>query len=237
MISFTSIFLIFLAISLYVIIDDPALLLGMNHGYSARLIFGAVIVSLVAVALVLNARLRETPVRIVTAWFATAAAIILASANFFPLIDFDNLGDDEASKQMRSTDLTQSSARASAPSEVEILAAANGNFYTGAEFNGELVDVIIDTGASYVTLTHTDAENSGLDPSNLTYSINLRTANGTPKGALTQLDDVTIAGITVNNVDVVVTEPGVLGISLLGMSYLSRISGFSVKEGRMVLSD
>ena len=121
--------------------------------------------------------------------------------------------------------------------EVELTAAANGNFYATAEVNGERFEVIIDTGASYVTLTYSDAEDAGLDPGNLRYNVKLRTANGTSKGALTRLDDVTVQGITVNNVKAVVTEPGALGITLLGMSYLSRISGFSVKDQRLTLSD
>ncbi len=124
-----------------------------------------------------------------------------------------------------------------ATSEVELAAAENGNFYAIAEINGERFEVIIDTGASYVTLTYADAEDAGHDPGNLRYNVKLRTANGTSKGALTKLDDVTVHGITVNNVKAVVTERGTLGITLLGMSYLSRISGFSVKDKRMTLSD
>lgn len=161
--------------------------------------------------------------------------ILLGFCLIFAVFDPQTLIGAKAPKQIVESEHATKTTKNS--SEVELAAAANGNFYTAAEINGEQFDVIIDTGATYVTLTYSDAEHAGLDPSNLRYNVKLRTANGTSKGALTKLDDVTVHGITVNNVKAVVTEPGVMDITLLGMSYLSRISGISVRDQRMTLSD
>lgn len=237
MIRFICLFLIFLAISLNIVIDDPAIIFGIGDANSAHLIFGALIVSLIVIAIVLNARLLESPARIMTTWFATACALFLASENALPFLREHLFSENLRFEETVHVENDVRKVRQSSSGEVEIPAAANGNYYTNVEVNGERFDMIIDTGATYLTLKYEDAEYAGIDPADLTYSVELRTANGTSKGAITRLNDVTVAGITVNNVNAIVTEPGALGISLLGMSYLSRISGFSVKEGRMVLSD
>ena len=93
----------------------------------------------------------------------------------------------------------------------------------------------MDTGASDVLLTTRDAERLGMVPDNMIFSRLYRTANGTVAGAPVRLSAITVGGVRVNNVRASVTD-GALHQSLLGMSYLSRLSEFSVKGQVLTLS-
>jgi clan AA aspartic protease (TIGR02281 family) len=99
--------------------------------------------------------------------------------------------------------------------------------------NGHATGVfVVDTGASFVTLSLAFADRSGID---LTSSskVLLDTANGRSIGAFILLDAVAVEGLTALHVPAVVVEglgPGVDG--LLGLSFLSR---FDLRQQNGVL--
>jgi aspartyl protease family protein len=55
--------------------------------------------------------------------------------------------------------------------------------------------------------------------------------------ASVKLDRISIGDITVRDVPAAVAEPGRLKTSLLGMSFLSRLSRFDMRSGLLVLQD
>jgi aspartyl protease family protein len=119
----------------------------------------------------------------------------------------------------------------------EVKAGSNGHFFTTAEINGNAIQVVIDTGASAVALSYEDAERAGLRPRNLSYSIPVNTANGVVKAAEVSLSRVEISGVRVNDVKGWVLPQGALRGTLLGMSFLSKLRGFSVEDGRLTLKN
>ena len=126
--------------------------------------------------------------------------------------------------------------RASA-GNVELRARSDGHYYAKAEVNGRPADVMVDTGASMVALTYEDAERAGvrLKPSDFTQSVS--TANGTARFALVRLDRVSIGNITVRDVQAGVAERGRLSITLLGMSFLSRLDRVDIRSGTLLLTE
>lgn len=112
--------------------------------------------------------------------------------------------------------------------------AADGHFWAEAEVNGAHVRFLVDTGATTVALTETDARRLGLDPSALDYSTGVRTAAGETRAAQIKLASVSVAGARVNDVDALVVREG-LTASLLGMSYLGRLSRFEATQSALVL--
>jgi aspartyl protease family protein len=120
---------------------------------------------------------------------------------------------------------------------VEIKAGRNGHFNTQAEVNGRPIEVMVDTGATMVALSYEDAERAGiyLDRGDFTRSVT--TANGVARVAPITLDRVSIGDITVRDVPAAVAEPGRLGTSLLGLSFLSRLSRFDMRSGILVLQE
>ena len=120
---------------------------------------------------------------------------------------------------------------------VEIDAERNGHFNTEADINGRPIEVMIDTGATMVALSYEDAEAAGIYLNERDFTRSVSTANGIARVAPVTLDRVSIGDITVRNVPAAVAERGRLKTSLLGMSFLSRLSRFDMRSGRLVLQE
>jgi aspartyl protease family protein len=139
---------------------------------------------------------------------------------------------------------TQSETSAPAPEKpvvkagtVSLPAGAYGHFQTEAEINGRTVDVMVDTGASLVALTYDDAQRLGIyvKPGDFTHVA--QTANGTARVAPVTISRISIGDITVRNVPGVVSERGKSERTLLGMSFLGRLSRVEMRGGTLVLQE
>ena len=89
--------------------------------------------------------------------------------------------------------------------------------------NGVPVHTIVDTGASDLVLTRTDAERVGLLLNELIFAGRANTANGRVETAHVKLDKVSLGPIEDRLVPALVNG-GEMNRSLLGMSYLSRFA-------------
>jgi len=116
----------------------------------------------------------------------------------------------------------------------QVVKGPDGHFWADAAVNGQSVHFLVDTGATAVTLTADDALRLGLTPATLNYDLKMTTANGESRAARVKLDSVIVAGAQVQDVDAVVVENG-LQTSLLGMTYLGRLSQFEATRTSLVL--
>jgi len=116
----------------------------------------------------------------------------------------------------------------------EVVKGPDGHFWAEGAVNGQSVHFLVDTGATEVTLTANDALRLGLSPSALSYDLKMSTANGDSRAARVKLDNVRVAGAEIDNVDAIVVESG-LPTSLLGMSYLGRLSRFEATPSSLIL--
>lgn len=112
--------------------------------------------------------------------------------------------------------------------------ASDGQFHVEALIGASTVRFVLDTGASDVMLCPADARRLGFDPDTLTYNRMYRTANGTVRGARVILPAIDIGPIRVIDVDASVLEADT-DVSLLGMSFLSRLSSFQVDGSSLTL--
>ncbi|WP_269716711.1 TIGR02281 family clan AA aspartic protease [Caulobacter sp. NIBR2454] len=110
----------------------------------------------------------------------------------------------------------------------------DGHYWAEADVNGRQVRFLVDTGATAVSLTSADAQRLGIDTTQLAYDYSVATADGRTRAAAVKLASVAIAGAVITDVDALVIENGV-GSSLLGMSYLGRLSGFEATPQAMIL--
>jgi aspartyl protease family protein len=110
----------------------------------------------------------------------------------------------------------------------------DGHFWAQAAVDGKAVRFLVDTGATAVSLSLADAQRLGIDTSKLTYDYNVITADGRTRAASVKLASVAIAGTKIRDVDALVIEKG-LENSLLGMSYLGRLSRFEATPNSLIL--
>lgn len=111
----------------------------------------------------------------------------------------------------------------------------NGHYFARVEARGASVNMVVDTGASFVTLTADDARKLGYFPSPADYRVRMMTANGESRAARVKLGMVRIDGVLVYDVDAVVAQPGALNVSLLGMTFLRKLASYRAEAGRLVL--
>lgn len=115
-----------------------------------------------------------------------------------------------------------------------IVRSPDGHYWAEATVNGARVRFLVDTGATTVALTTEDARRLGFDPVALDYGYEVSTAGGKARAARIQLASVSVAGARVSDVDAMVIEEG-LHTSLLGMTYLGRLSGWEARQGSLIL--
>lgn len=113
-------------------------------------------------------------------------------------------------------------------------AEGNGHVFLTAEVNGAPIRFIVDTGASWVSLTHADALRAGVGGA-LNYSIPMATANGVAKAAPVTLREVRVGRIVVDEVAAAVL-PEERGISLLGQTFLKRLRSYEMRGDVLTLT-
>jgi aspartyl protease family protein len=118
---------------------------------------------------------------------------------------------------------------------IELPRAPDGHYYMTAEVSGVPVRFVVDTGASQIVLSQSDAERIGIDTGALAYLGRAYTANGEVRTAPVRLESMTVGPVRHENLRAVVNE-GDMGQSLLGMAYLQRFSSIEITGGRLVLT-
>ena len=119
--------------------------------------------------------------------------------------------------------------------QVALAADSRGHFVTTARINGQKVVVLVDTGATDVAISAETAQRLGIYLTKSDFTGRVRTANGVVAAAPVKLREDTLGNVTVRNVEAAVS-PGDLGVNLLGMSFLGRLSKFEVNDGELVLT-
>lgn len=119
----------------------------------------------------------------------------------------------------------------------ELKASQGGHYIVSADINGTSVTVLVDTGATQVALSYEDAADIGLRPGSLDYDVPVSTANGIAQAARVKIDQISIDGIEVEDVDGLVLPEGALRGTLLGMSFLSRLDSFKIEDGVLILKN
>ncbi|MDC7685104.1 TIGR02281 family clan AA aspartic protease [Asticcacaulis sp. BYS171W] len=112
--------------------------------------------------------------------------------------------------------------------------AADGHFWAEARVNSTVVKFLVDTGASVVALTPEDACRMGIDLKTLSYDQEVSTASGKTFAARVVIDRMGVGQSHMEKVEALVIPQG-LSTSLLGMSYLGRLSRFEATPRSLIL--
>lgn len=110
-----------------------------------------------------------------------------------------------------------------------------GHFIAEPLVNGTRLRMLVDTGASFVALSAEDAGRAGVFPNAADFRLSISTANGTIQAAPVKLREIRVGSIVLRDVEAAVLPAGRLKESLLGMSFLRRLSSFQIADGSLVL--
>jgi aspartyl protease family protein len=164
---------------------------------------------------------------------ATAAFVALSTAAFGT-----RLADFFVGEVPREVEPLRVSAATSADTGARLVALqgdARGHFLTDVSANGQFIRVLVDTGASMVALTNEDARKIGLSVRDNRGFALVNTANGQVRVPLVRIPELRLQGLKVYDVEAAILPPAVGGHSLLGMSFLKRLSGFEMQGKTLVL--
>lgn len=117
---------------------------------------------------------------------------------------------------------------------IELPRAPDGHYYVTLELNGSPVRFVVDTGASGIVLTRSDAAAAGIDLQGLAFFAQAMTANGPVQTAPVRIDRMSLGPFTDRAVRAYVNG-GEMEQSLLGMSYLQRFDRLEISGGTLVL--
>jgi aspartyl protease family protein len=103
-----------------------------------------------------------------------------------------------------------------------LMSDGRGHFWANAEINGSTAKVLVDTGATYLSMSNTTARRLGINFLQGQRGLT-STANGTVPVYRVTLASVRIGDIMLHNIDASVHEGDNLPVILLGMSFLNRV--------------
>ena len=195
----------------------------VDYAYFLRLLV-ILVVACAAIAFTRRAPIRET-LRNVLLWSAVIAVLVLGYS-FQDELRF-------VGQRVRS-EFIPGYAVATGANELVLVAQEDGHFYVAGEANGTRVLFLVDTGATETVLTPTDAMRLGIPLDALDFSNVYETANGRGRGADFTLDHIGVGTIGFNDFPVSINQAE-MGTSLLGMSFLSRLASFEIRERRLYL--
>jgi aspartyl protease family protein len=113
--------------------------------------------------------------------------------------------------------------------------AGDGHFWVRAEVNGTELDLLVDTGATYTSLSQSSAEAIGLKPDPLRAPARLDTANGTVTARMGVLESLRFGTIEAQQVEAVILPSSSGDTAVLGMNVLSKLGGWRVEGENLVL--
>ncbi|WP_380051840.1 TIGR02281 family clan AA aspartic protease [Falsihalocynthiibacter sp. SS001] len=110
----------------------------------------------------------------------------------------------------------------------------DGHFYATLLIDGTPIEFLVDTGATDVVLSRSDAERLGIDLDELRFLGVANTANGQVKTARVQLNNLQFEGLETPTLAAYVND-GALDISLLGMGYLRQMDRIEIAGDKMIM--
>jgi aspartyl protease family protein len=116
---------------------------------------------------------------------------------------------------------------------VRLSSQEGGHYWAAAQINGRTVDVLVDTGATTISMGASMAKHLGINYEN-GRRIQMSTANGVTEGRMVTLKKVSIGEITQHNVMATIAINDALSVILLGNSFLSGVD-MRTENGVLIL--
>ncbi|MCT9000112.1 TIGR02281 family clan AA aspartic protease [Chelativorans intermedius] len=211
---------------------DSGQVFGIENDAFASLLHMSLWLSVLVVGLVFSVRRRSAAMRNFAFWLII---LLVLTTGYQYRYELQDMASRLTAGLVPGSPMTISSATGG--QAVMLDKSSNGHFEVRMQVNGTTVRALVDTGASATVLSAADARRVGIAVEDLRFSVPVMTANGRAHAARARVDTLAIGPIERTQVPVLVAEPGRLEQTLLGMQFLSSLSGFEMRGDRLILRD
>jgi aspartyl protease family protein len=118
--------------------------------------------------------------------------------------------------------------------ELRVKMAPDGHFWAVALINGVEARMLIDSGATITALSEQTARAAHIDKGSTLTPVMLHTANGVATAETGSMDELRVGNIVARNLNIV-TAPGLGGLNVLGMNFLSKLESWRVEGQTLIL--
>ena len=118
--------------------------------------------------------------------------------------------------------------------ELRVSMASDGHFWVLASINGVKRRMLIDSGATITALSQETAAAAHVDTGTGITPVMLHTANGVAPARTGAIDELRVGNIVARNLRIV-SAPGLGGLDVLGMNFLSKLDSWRVQGDTLVL--
>jgi len=119
--------------------------------------------------------------------------------------------------------------------ETRIPLGPDGHYWITARVNDIRLRLMVDTGATVTAISREVAEAAGIELDPLRPQASVETANGTVSAEPARIASLRFGSIAARDLDAIVM-PGEDGPNVLGMNFLTRLKGWRVEEGVLILT-
>lgn len=116
--------------------------------------------------------------------------------------------------------------------ESSISPDSDGHFRTNTIINGRSLRMLVDTGASMVAISRSDAENLGFHFRDSAFNRSGKSATGRVRFVEINIPEMTVGGITIQNVSTAIIDRRQMP-PLLGMTFISRLKKMEISDNML----
>ncbi|MEE4450298.1 retropepsin-like aspartic protease family protein [Novosphingobium resinovorum] len=120
--------------------------------------------------------------------------------------------------------------------ETVVAMRADGHFWVEAQLNGQPVEFLIDTGATYTGVSRRVAERVGVQPDADDRGMILETANGSIVARRGTADSLKFGGIEAHALTIAIGPDNEVDTNVIGMNLLSQLAAWRVEGNRLILT-
>ena len=118
--------------------------------------------------------------------------------------------------------------------ELKVRMSPDGHFWVVASINGVPRRMLIDSGATVTALSPATAREAKIETGVGIAPVVLRTANGATAAETGKIEELKVGNIVARNLRIV-SAPGLGGLDVLGMNFLSKLESWRVEGRTLVL--
>ena len=111
----------------------------------------------------------------------------------------------------------------------------DGHFWVEAQLNGQPVNFLIDTGATYTGISQSVAQRAGILPDDGDQGVMLDTANGTIVARMATAGSLRFGSIEATSLPVAIGPDNEVETNVIGMNLLSQLGSWRVENNQLIL--